>query len=103
MGRLRGGGAHCHCHYPVIATVIQDRDRYWYCYSLVIVIIIVVVIVIVIVIVCFYCYLFWCSLRRFFRFSSIKLDHKLFCVERNSLKPQYVEVLAISVNYRVLK
>ena len=35
----------------------------------------------------------------FFRFSSIKLDHKLFCEERNSLKPQYVEVLAISVNY----
>ena len=38
-------------------------------------------------------------MRRFFRFSSIKLDHKLFCVERNSLKPRYVEVLAISVNY----
>lgn len=95
MGRLCGGGAHCHCHYPVIATVIQDRDRYWYycyyycpcyrdryCYC-----------------VCFYCYLFWCSVRLFFRFSSIKLDHKLFCEERNSLKSQYVEVLAISVNY----
>lgn len=96
MGRLCWGGAHCH---PVIATFIQDCDRYWYyyyyyrpcyrdrdryC-------------------VCFYCYLFWCSVRRFFRFSSIKLDHKLFCVERNSLKPQYVEVLAISVSYRVLK
>ena len=38
-------------------------------------------------------------MRRFFRFSSIKLDHKLFCVERNSRKSQYVEVLAISVNY----
>ena len=35
----------------------------------------------------------------FFRFSSIKLNHKLFCEERNSLKSQYVEVLAISVNY----
>ena len=96
LGGLCGGGAHCHCHYTVVASVIQDRDRYWYCYCYyyrpcyrdrycycV----------------CFYCYLFWCSVRRFFRSSSIKLDHKLFCVERNSLKPQYVVVLAISVNY----
>lgn len=98
-GTLMLGRCSLPLSYPVIATFIQDCDRYWYyyyyyrpcyrdrdryC-------------------VCFYCYLFWCSVRRFFRFSSIKLDHKLFCVERNSLKPQYVEVLAISVSYRVLK
>ena len=93
MGRLCGGGAHYHCHYTVIATVIQDRYRYWYycyyyrpfyrdryCYC-----------------VCFYCYLFWCSVRRFFRFSSIKLDHKFFYVERNFLKFQLI--ISIYVSY----
>lgn len=60
-------------------------------------IVIVIVIVFVFIVICFYCYLFWCSVRRFFRFSSIKLDHKFFYVERNFLKFQLI--ISIYVSY----